>query len=105
MVDYGFYLSEFSGGCIPESEFEYYAKRAFDRVSAYTLNRADADCEETCLAVCAIADILYETEGRYGITSESADGYSAGYSDVSSLLYQTAQNYIPATLFYRGVME
>ena len=104
MVDYGFYLSEFSGSSIPEDEFDYYAKRALERVMAYTLNRADADCEETCLAVCAIADILYQTEGRCGLTSESADGYSAGYSDISSLLYETAQTYIPATLFYRGVM-
>ena len=105
MVDYGFYISEFSGVTIPEDEFGYYAKRAFDRISAYTLNRADADCEETSLAVCAVADILYQTEGRCGLSSEAADGYSADYSDVSGLLYQTAQTYIPASLFYRGVME
>ena len=105
MVDYGFYLSEFSGRSIPEEDFSYYANRAFDRISAYTLNRAEEDCEETYLAVCAVADIMYETEGRCGLSSESADGYSANYQDISSLLYSTAQGYIPSTLFYRGVIE
>ena len=105
MVNYGFYLSDFSGSSIPQEDFDYYAKRAFDRVLAYTLNRAEEDCEETYLAVCAVADLMYETEGRCGLASESVDGYSASYSDISSLLYSAAQMYIPSSLFYRGVIE
>lgn len=104
MVDFDFYSGEYLGSTIPEQEFPHYAKRAFERVSAYTLNRAEEDCEETYLAVCAIAEILYETEGRCGLTSESADGYSAGYADTAKLLYSVAQTYIPASLFYRGVI-
>ena len=105
MVDFGFYSEEFMGSTVPAEEFPYYAERAFDRISAYTLGRAEEDDESTCNAVCALSEILFETEGRCGLSSESADGYSAAYEDVSRKLYLTAQAYIPASLFYRGVIE
>ena len=76
MTDFNFYLNDFSGYTIPEDEFGYYAARAFEQVSAFTLGRAEEDDETTKAAVCAIAEILYETEGRCGLSSESADGYS-----------------------------
>lgn len=105
MVDFEFYSSEFFGSKIPEEEFPYYARRALDKVFDYTLGRADAEDETTHTAVCAIADIMFETEGRTGLSSEAADGYSAGYKDVSREMYLAAQSYIPASLFYRGVVE
>ena len=105
MIDFGFYEAEFFGSLIPEDEFDYYARRALDRIRAYTMNRADEDCDETGFAVCAMAEILYETEGRSGLSSESVDGYSADYDDISAVLYSTAQTYIPASLFYRGVLS
>ena len=105
MVDFEFYSTEFLGCSIPEDEFPHYAKRAFERISAYTLGRADEDDEGTMQAVCAVADILFETEGRTGLSSETADGYSVNYRSVARELYLAAQNYIPESLFYRGVME
>ena len=99
-----FYLNDYAGFTIPEDEFEYYEKRASERISAYTLGRAEPDDETTKTAICAIADILYESEGRQGLSSESVDGYSATYNDLSGLLYQTAQTDIPESLFYRGVI-
>ena len=79
-VDYAFYTGEFYGTKIPEASFPYWANKA-------SLPSAAFD------ACCAIAEIMYDCDQREAallaatgngtVKSESNDGYSISYADIS----------------------
>lgn len=102
MTDFNFYSESFFGDKIPEEEFAYYEKSAADRLSAMTQGRCDEADEATKFAVCAVAEILFATDGRIGVSSESSDGFSAAYKGFESEIYKAAAQYLPSSLFYRG---
>lgn len=102
MTDFNFYSESFFGEKIPEEEFAYYEKAAADRLSAMTQHRCDEAEDATKFAVCAIAEILFATDGRVGVSSESSDGFSAAYTGFESAIYKAAAQYLPSSLFYRG---
>ena len=102
MPDYKFYRESFFGDKIPEEEFSYFAHRAAERVRLLTLGRCEEGDENTRLATCAVAELLFETDGRTGLTSESSDGFSANYTSSSSEILAAAAQFLPFSLFYRG---
>lgn len=102
MPDYTYYTEIFFGDKIPGEEFEYYTARALDKIKFLTMNRCDETDESVKNAVCAVAEILFITDGRYGISSESSDGFSASYSDTESDVAAAAAQFLPSSLFYRG---
>lgn len=102
MPDYKFYRESFFGDKIPEEEFSYFIRRGAERVRLLTLGRCDEGDENTMLATCAVAELLFETDGRAGLLSESADGFSASYKSSNSEILAAAAQFLPSSLFYRG---
>lgn len=81
MVDYQFYLDNFrrgSPGVIPESEFDFFADRAFNRINRRNVTVTDPpDYLKKC--ICHIAEILYrdaQAPQAGEIVSESNASYS-----------------------------
>ena len=114
MADYGFYMTEYLGGSIPQADFPRLAKRAGEQLERYKriyrVKAPRADSEE--LAVCAMADALYyfETAQNGGVVASSSIGsvsssYQAGTADVTPKA-QAKELYRCACLYldiYRGV--
>lgn len=115
---YEFYMSRYYGGSIHESDWPMYEARASAQLTqykrAYTVTAPDADAES--MAVCAMADALYNFDvianGEGGpVQSASIGSVSVSYGSTGSdavdmtpagqakELYRCAKLYLD---FYRG---
>ena len=115
MISYAFYTSDY-GGKLPNEEFERLQKRASAFLSALTLGRSDSETllpfqrKMVQMAVCAVADAIYEAENGGQIVSESNDGVSVSYAEKvqqtdEKRLYDAAVQYLASTgLMYRGCL-
>lgn len=104
MIDFDYYIKEYGGQKIKtEEDFEGVRKLSEKYVLKATDNRGSV--KEIGEAVCAVADVLYETSGTEGLKSESADGFSVTYEDsrIQRLIHNALKLYLPSRLLYRGV--
>lgn len=98
MVEYSFYLIEYMGDSIPESDFPRLARRAEEKLSqykrVYTITAPEEISE--AMAVCAMADALYFFEtaqnGGGAVSSASIGSVSVSYAGGASVdMSQKAQ--------------
>ena len=125
MADFDGYINTFKGTVISsESDFDNAAARVNALLKSFTEGRIDDytdDCKDT--AVYVMTEEAYkaakETKAsavHAGIASENNDGYIVSYAasgsrsyaaneqETEAKLYKTARMYLPAYLFYRGVV-
>lgn len=115
MTTYEFYASEY-GGKLSQDEFVRLQGRASAFLSTLTLGRSDSNAllswqkRLVQMAVCAVADAIYEAENGGQIVSESNDGISVSYAarvqqTDEKRLYDVAAQYLASTgLLYRGCL-
>jgi hypothetical protein len=104
-IDYQYYIDEYGGGSIPAADFTKAARYASYKINEITFQRApdylDKYEKEIKLATCAVADALYETEGREAIASEHVGNYSVTYRTeggvTSQAIRQAARQYLIGT--------
>ncbi len=104
MIDFDYYLKEYGGQKIKSEEnFEGLCKLAEKYVLKATDNRGSV--KEIGEAVCAVADVLFETGNTDGLKSEAADGFSISYetSRTQRLIHNALKLYLPSRLLYRGI--
>lgn len=88
MADYKFYTGTYLGGSIPESDFSRLAQRAGEQLARYkrlytvTAPGDDPDAED--MAICAMAESMYNVElianGEGGVVQSASIGsVSVGY--------------------------
>lgn len=88
-VDLEYYVENFGGKKIPEDSFPEKIREAesivnfitFGRIHGYVLSPEDLECAK--MAICAVADSIWENKKRDGVVSENTDGYSVTYSQES----------------------
>ena len=107
MVDFGFYRDAYLGSAIPEKAFPEAAKRAEEFLlflkSRFQVVSSGEESER--LAVCAMAEAVYASGKRGGITSTSVGSVSVHYGadrDLYRELLKKAAIYLD---IYRGVSE
>lgn len=114
MIDYEFYLTEYMGDSIPDSDFPRLSRRAWDKLNQYKRLYEVTEPEDGAesMAVCAMADALYYFEnaqnGDRTVSSASIGSVSVHYADSGvdltaqgqeAELYRTACMYLD---IYRG---
>lgn len=120
-ADYGYYVSEFGGSIVPESDWQARATKASRYIDQITLMRAAEmpDHDGVKLATCAVAEIQYKyaqqdkrTVSSAGVSSESVGNHSVSYTAVTeetlavknAEMQQAASLYLfPTGLLYKGV--
>lgn len=120
-AEYSYYLSEFGGSIVPESDWQAMATRASRYIDQITLMRAAEmpDHDGVKLATCAVAEIQYKyaqqdkrTVSSAGVSSESVGNHSVSYTAVTeetlavknAEMQQAASLYLfPTGLLYKGV--
>ena len=110
MVDYDFYVKEFMGSAVPETEFSGAAVRAAEVLERFLRIYSVGEHTELAkkMALCAMAESVYSgTRRKNGVTAQSVGNVSVRYdtgeaADKALLreLYQRASVYLD---FYRGV--
>ena len=104
MVDYTFYTTVYLGSAIPEKAFPGVAAQAgaeLDRIKRYcTVKNGGEEAEK--LAICAMAEAIYECRKHPGVRSASLGGVSVSYEgrDTSRAARRAAEIYLD---IYRGV--
>lgn len=120
-AEYSYYLSEFGGSIVPESEWQMAATKAsrfIDQLTGYRA-AAMADHDGVKLATCAVAEIQYKyaqqdkrVASSAGVSSESVGNHSVSYTAVTeetlavknAEMQQAASLYLfPTGLLYKGV--
>ena len=104
MVDYAFYTAVYLGSTVPEKAFPGAVKQAAAELAS--LRRCcrvvspGEDSEK--MALCAMAEAIYENRQRQGLRSASIGGVSVSYGDSTCrrAVYQAAGIYLD---IYRGV--
>ncbi len=82
MVDFTYYCQEYLGVQIPEKHFDRCLARASDVLQAMErVYRIAGTAEERKLALCAMAEGVYEQEHRRGVVSATAGSMSVRYAD------------------------
>jgi len=107
MVTYDFYVGSYLGSVIPEKAFASAAAQA-EAVLArleQTYTVKDSGLVSRNMALCAMAESIYENAARRGIRSSSVGNVSVQYQDGGEdrylrQLYQKAAIYLD---IYRGV--
>ena len=120
-AEYSYYLSEFGGSIVPESDWQAMATKASRYIDQITLMRAAemSDHDGVKLATCAVAEIQYKyaqqdkrTVRSAGVSSESVGNHSVSYTEVTeetlavknAEMQQAASLYLfPTGLLYKGV--
>lgn len=120
-AEYSYYLSEFGGSIVPESDWQAMATKASRYIDQITLMRAAemSDHDGVKLATCAVAEIQYKyaqqdkrTVSSAGVSSESVGNHSVSYTAVTeetlavknAEMQQVASLYLfPTGLLYKGV--
>ena len=106
--DFAYYRDDYMGGSIPEKAFDRCASRAAEVLEAFCRNYlviGGEDCRK--MAICAMAEAMFEASGHRGVVASSAGNASVRYdpganSDLALRreLYHRARIYLD---FYRGV--
>ena len=82
MVDYSYYTQEYLGVQIPQKQFDRCLARAKEALAAmercYTVA---GGTEERRLALCAMAETVYEAEHRRGVVSATVGSVSVRYGE------------------------
>lgn len=104
MVDYEFYTAVYLGSSIPEKAFPGVAAQAeaeLDRIKRYCRVSCPGEASEK-MALCAMAEAVYDGRQRQGLRSASLGGVSVQYDDKSRrrAIYEAAGIYLD---IYRGV--
>ena len=103
MVTYQFYTDEFLGEAIPEKAFPAMLARAQEALSRYEKNyTVSGEAVSRSMALCAMAEAMYEYESRRGIREQTVGSVRVRYEDNWSLcrcLYEKAATYLD---IYRG---
>ena len=120
-AEYSYYLSEFGGSIVPESDWQAMATKASRYIDQITLMRAAemSDHDGVKLATCAVAEIQYKyaqqdkrVASSAGVSSESVGNHSVSYTAVTeetlavknAEMQQAASLYLfPTGLLYKGV--
>lgn len=120
-AEYSYYLSEYGGSIVPESDWQAMATKASRYIDQITLMRAAemSDHDGVKLATCAVAEIQYKyaqqdkrTVSSAGVSSESVGNHSVSYTAVTeetlavknAEMQQAASLYLfPTGLLYKGV--
>ena len=108
MVTYDFYENVYLGIAIPEKAFPGLAAKAFRVLERFRriYRVAEAGEAEVKLALCAMAETLYDYRKHGGVKSTSVGSVSVQYSGdrhcLSSDLLERAEIYLD---IYRGVDE
>ena len=105
MVDFSFYTDTYLGSKIPEKQFPESMARAKEALAAfrrrYTVTGGQM---EESLALCAMAEAVYDASRRGGAVSATVGSVSVRYGDKESRLWrellEKARIYLG---FYRGV--
>jgi hypothetical protein len=88
-ADYNFYLTEYMGSAIPDTDYAGIARAADAYINYITHNRIKADelpewvLERVKMASCAVADACYRQEGDENnatVASESVGNHSKTYA-------------------------
>ena len=114
LIDRTFYEESYGGDAVPAAAFPRIAKKATATLQGLTQGRARAATGERAeavkLAVCAIADLIWQAEhagGRLPTTESTGGGdYAATYEDVglNEAIRREAQRWLGSTvLLYRGL--
>ena len=103
MVTFQFYTDEFLGEAIPEKAFSAMLARAQEALSRYERSyTVTGDAVSRAMALCAMAEAVYEYESRRGIREQTVGSVRVRYEDGWSLrrcLYEKAATYLD---IYRG---
>lgn len=99
MVDFGFYTNEYLGSRIPEKVFAQQARRAEEILCRFErICKAGVTGElSRNMALCAMAETLYEHSCRRGAASQSVGGVSVRYESGANLqrqLFEKAAIYL-----------
>ncbi len=109
LADYTFYVEDFMGGTIPSEYFDKYAERANYLLQRLTMNRIIETYYERQfnLAICELAEILYNNPKSVNATSESLGDYSVTYGDGNQELqaYDVALTYLGNTGLLAGGID
>ncbi len=80
-------------------------KRAYLYLKNITFGRIDAYPEDEGVkcAVVSVAEAMYLSDSRFGVSSENNDGYSVSFSGNSSgrTFYQIAARFLPPDMLVR----
>ncbi len=98
MADYDFYVGSYLGTLIPEGSFPKMIARAqaeLDSIRRYCQVTGTGETSEN-MALCAMAEVLYEAARRQGVRSTSVGGVSVTYDDgrLDKALYRAAEVYL-----------
>jgi len=103
MVTYQFYTEEFLGESIPEKAFPAMLTRAEEALSRFERDfTVTGEAVSRAMALCAMAEALYEHQDRRGIREQTVGSVRVRYEDGQSLrrcLYEKAATYLD---IYRG---
>ena len=90
-VDYDYYINDFGGSAIPESDFAECERDAERDINYYTFGRLKALSEATeavQMCICDVAEALYQRMTAFGgdlpLESYSNDGLSGKFADGQS---------------------
>lgn len=120
-AEYSYYVSEFGGNIVPETDWQMAATKASRFIDQLTGYRAAemADSDAVKLATCAAAEVSYKYNqydkkavSTAGVSSESVGSYSVSYSGTTAETFEirNAEMMDAASLYllnsgilYRGV--
>lgn len=104
MVDFEFYVNQYLGCRIPEKSFPQMALRAQEALRSFErCCRVSGGETERKMAICAMAETLYEDHCRRGVAAQSVGSVTVRYDAGRSLrqqLFEKAAIYLD---IYRGV--
>ncbi len=106
-MDYGFYQSAYGGTLIPPELFNRLIFKAQTYLSNITRGRniPDEYKAQASYALCEMAECYFNNGDGLPVKSESTDGYSVTYADLSldRRLYSIASLYLGESgLLYKG---
>lgn len=123
-TDYTFYINEYCGDVVPETDFPKYVSRASDRIDTITFDRladglpSDARANQKVQkAVCSVAEALYQIDSVKNAllnnlgTVETEDGKVTGKTVSSvtagseSITYSTGMSDASKTVYAQAVMD
>lgn len=82
MVDYGFYTDAYLGELIPEKQFGRCMARAAEALACMERRyRITGGTEERKLALCAMAEAVYDADKNRGVVSATVGSVSVRYQD------------------------
>ena len=98
MADFGFYTDTYLGSLIPEKQFGYCMARAADALTAIGRRCRVIGTEvERQMALCAMAESVYEARRRGGVVSATTGSVSVRYDGEKQLwreLWEKARIYL-----------